>query len=233
MKPLSNKHKNLLSILGLILIIALFVIFSQLAQFYNKELISLMGDNIYGRIIYSLLLIIESIVAPLSFLPLVALASNLWGPFITGIITWISWVIGAVLIFFIGRKFRICLISKIIPLDKIAEAESYISENNYFWSIVLLRMIIPADLLSYALSLFSTIKFKTYFWTTLIGIAPFAFILTYLGVLPLIYQLIGILIIFLITFVGYKKSKNNKQRLKRLKKIRKELAKRYDKECKV
>ena len=50
-----------------------------------------------------------------------------------------------------------------------------------FMSVVLLRMVLPVDVLSYALGFFSDISLWRYTTATIIGIAPFAFIFAYAG----------------------------------------------------
>jgi len=60
--------------------------------------------------------------------------------------------------------------------------------QNLFWSVVLLRMALPVDVLSYGIGLFSKMSFSTYFWATLIGVVPFSFIYAYVGSLPVWYQ---------------------------------------------
>jgi len=61
-------------------------------------------------------------------------------------------------------------------------------------------MGIPVDILSYAVGLFTDIHAITYFWATLVGIVPFAFIFSYAGMFPWYLQIsafiIGIRIFF-------------------------------------
>jgi len=88
-------------------------------------------------------------------------------------------------------------------LEKISEIESKIPEKNLFWSIVFLRMVFPVDVLSYVLGLFSRVKFGTYFWASLIGIIPFAFVLSYVGTMPVYYQIYSFMILALIIILFY------------------------------
>lgn len=69
-------------------------------------------------------------------------------------------------------------------------------------------MIIPADILSYVLGLFSKIKFWPYFFATIIGMIPAAFLLSYLGSVKPLFQLIIFLIvgiIFLLWWIFHEK----------------------------
>jgi len=61
--------------------------------------------------------------------------------------------------------------------------------------------------------LFSNIKFKTYLTATIIGSLPFAFVFAYLGTLSVKWQILGIIISFILVgivlYTGYKMKKRN------------------------
>ena len=188
--------------LGILLIITLFVITSYLVRNNIETLQKIIGNNIYGMILYVFILITATVIAPLNAMPFVPIASNLWGWFLAGILSIIGWGLGALIAFWLAREFGLPLVKKIIPIKKIEELEKRIPQKNIFWSIIFLRMSIPVDILSYALGLFSHIRFKIYALATFIGIAPFAFIFAYLGALPIIYQINAYLFGTLIFLIG-------------------------------
>lgn len=190
------------SILGILIIIILFVLFSYFVQTNLGFFEDLIGEGVSGMLIYVLIKIIAIVVAPVSTLPLVSVASNLWGGFIAGVLNIIGWTIGAMIAFMLARKYGVDLIKKFVPIKKINKLEGRIPEENIFWSVVFLRMVIPVDILSYALGLFSKMKARDYLLATIIGIIPFAFILAYIGALPFYYQLIVLLIAGIILLVG-------------------------------
>ena len=146
--------------------------------------------------------IIATVIAPLSSVPLLPVVSSIYGWFIAGLLSVIGWTIGSVIAFWLARRYGMPLVKKIVSLESINNIEKRIPEDNLFWSIVFLRMVVPVDFLSYLLGLFSHIKYKTYFWATLIGVTPFAFILAYLGTLPLVYQIITFTIAAIFILVG-------------------------------
>ena len=80
-------------------------------------------------------------------------------------------------------------------MDQLYKLESKIPKENMFLSIIILRMTIPVDALSYALSLLSNVKFRTYAAATFIGIIPFSFAFAYLGTIPIYYQIFGLIVI--------------------------------------
>jgi len=192
---LSEKTK---SFLGILFILILFILSSYIVRTNIEFFNSLIGNNIYGIFVYILITIVAVVVAPISMTPLIPIVSNVFGWFPAGVFTFIGWTIGAFIVFFISRKYGVDLIKKFISLKHINKLESKIPKENLFIDIVLLRMIIPVDILSYALGLFSKIDFKTYALATMIGIIPFTFVLSYLGTVPIYYQFIGFFVIGLI-----------------------------------
>jgi len=55
---------------------------------------------------------------------------------------------------------------------------------------VLLRMVMPMDVISYVLGLFTDMKWSRYVVATALGVAPSAFVLAFLGKLTHAYELI-------------------------------------------
>ena len=192
---LSEKTK---AFLGILIILILFILSSYFVRENIEFVQNLIGNNFLGILIYISISIVAIVIAPISMMPLVPIAANLWGWFYSGIIHIIGWFIGSLIVFWISRKYGVPLIKKFVSLEKINKLESKIPKENLFLDIVLLRMIIPVDILSYALGLFSKVKFKTYFLATIIGLIPFAFAFSFLGTVPFYYQLIGFFVIGLI-----------------------------------
>ncbi len=195
-------NKKIKGIFELILIIAAFLFSSYIIQTNLLFLENLVTNDILGMIIYLILEISSIVIAPITTIPLIVIATNLWGWIATGILNIIGWMIGSWIAFIIARKYGIKIIRKFISLEKISEIEKKIPRKNIFWSIVLLRMIIPTDVLSYALGIFTKIKIRTYLLATLIGITPIAFLISYLGGIDIYIQIILVLIagIILILF---------------------------------
>jgi uncharacterized membrane protein YdjX (TVP38/TMEM64 family) len=202
-------------LLNLLIIIVLFTLSSFLVQ-TNLDFIKGIINKTWGMPIFVLLSIIEVVVAPISLLPLLPVASNLWGWFLTAILSIIGWTIGGTIAFLIARKYGVDFIKKFFSIKKIEELEKLIPSEHVFLGIILLRMAIPVDLLSYVLGLFSNIKTRDYILATFIGVIPFAFIFAYAGTLPFYYQLIILSIAFLVLLVGFyvKKKRDEKKNRK-------------------
>lgn len=195
--------KSTKTVLSLLLIIFLFLLASYLIQNNIGNIDDYIVDGYYGALIFVFIEIIATVFAPISAIPLLPLMSETYGWFIAGLLSIVGWTIGSVIAFMLARRYGAPLVRKLISLEKISEIEKKIPETNFFWSIVFLRMVLPVDILSYVLGLFSKVKFNIYFWATLIGITPFAFVLAYLGTLPLYYQVSFFITGILFLILGY------------------------------
>lgn len=183
------------------LIILAFVLVSYLVQTNLEFFQNLVGDGYNGMAIYVILTIVSVVFAPISTLPLLPIASALWGWFATAILSIFGWLAGAMIAFWLGRKYGVDLIKKFISMEKLQRYQKSIPETHLFLGIIVLRNIFPVDILSYALGIFSNVKMRTYFWATLIGILPGAFLLAYLGGLPFKYQLVSFGIFLILALI--------------------------------
>jgi uncharacterized membrane protein YdjX (TVP38/TMEM64 family) len=171
----------------------LFLASAYLTQVYKNDLVLLIGEgSLVGIAAYTCIAILTTVIAPLSSVPLLPVAANIWGPVVAAIASIIGWLLGALIAFGIGRRYGRGLVEKIVSKERLMSIEKRVPKENLFWSIVFLRIAVPVDVLSYVLGLFSNISWRTYTLATLIGITPFAFVLAYTGTLPLRYQLIAV-----------------------------------------
>lgn len=196
-------NSKIKAILELFVILLIFVFISYLVQSNLYFFQNLIGKNILtGIIIYFFIVILAIVVAPIASTPLIPVISNLWGWQLAVVVSVISWTIGSVIVFILCRKYGVKIVRRLVSLKEIHKFEKKIPEENLFLSTVFLRMIIPVDILSYALGLFSKIKFWQYTIATFIGIIPFTILLSYLGTIPFIYQIIILLITLIIILSG-------------------------------
>ena len=206
-------NKQLKSLAGILFIALLFMLVTYFSQEYTESIKNEIGSGIFSLATYIFLLILSDVVPPISSIPFIPIAVGIWGWFYTGIINIIGWSLGAYLCFILGRKYGVSLIKNLVPIEEISKIECKIPKKNFFLSVVLLRMAIPVDILSYALAIFTNMSFRNYMLATVLGIIPFSFIWAYLGYIPFVYQLIIFLIvsIIIITEVIFKKVKNKKR----------------------
>lgn len=205
-EKLLGKRLSPEEIVSMLAVVGLFIGASFLAQRYGyllEGMASFKGPT--GMLLYVLITIVAVVVAPISTFPLLPLAVSMWGSFFAALFSIIGWSIGAAIAFGLARRFGKPSIAKIVSLEKIQRIEKFIPERNIFASILLLRMAVPVDVLSYALGLFSSIPFKLYVVATIIGVAPFAFIFSYAVLIPLWLQALSFLLAIVILAIGYQR----------------------------
>lgn len=207
MESAKNKIKTFIPIA---IIVALFIVSAFYSQKYAEEAeIFVERGGLLGMAAYAMVAIMATVAAPVSAAPLIPIAASAWGVATTALLSIFGWTAGSLIAFAIGRRYGLPLVQKFVSGQKLEKLHKHIPHEKVFWSVVLLRVMIPVDLLSYALGIFGVLDWKRYTLATVIGISPFAFIFAYLGTLPVSYQLFsipaGILLIFIIYISGGKK----------------------------
>lgn len=211
-----NNKKVLGAVISILLISFLFVIASILSSIFENNIKQFVeAGSFISKVLYVLITSVAIVIAPVSTFPLMPIASHVWGWFVAGILSIAGWVIGSQIAFLLARRFGKSFVEKFFSLKKLHSFENYFTSKNLFWTVVLLRMMLPVDLLSYALGLFSKISTKSFFFSTLIGVTPFAFIFSYTGGLSTGLQIIALIeiaaflgVIYIIKKVIIDKNKN-------------------------
>lgn len=194
------RRENYKQIFSFLLIAGLFVFASYLAQQNIEEVKSLITrGGAWSLVLYVLAGITATVFAPLTSIPLIPLVVQVWGVFLTSILSLVSWTIGSLGAFWVSRKFGESIVSKFESINRIREIASRVPEEKMFWYLIFLRTTIPVDILSYGLGIFTKISWRMFFLTTFIGIIPATFLFSYVGSLSLQLQiplvLIGTLVI--------------------------------------
>ena len=207
---METKKNKIKAVIPVAIIVALFVVSAFYSQKYGEEAkIFVERGGVFGMVAYIVIAVIATVAAPISAAPLIPIAANVWGVAITAALSILGWTIGSLIAFAIGRRYGLPLAQKFFSVRNLESIHKHIPKEKIFWSVVLLRIMIPVDLLSYALGIFGVLGWRRYMLVTIIGITPFAFIFAYLGTLPVSYQLFsipaGILLIFIVYASGWKK----------------------------
>jgi len=157
----------------------------------NEDAIKTFIDQkpFWGVFLYIVLNILDAVLAPGATLPLIPVAAHVWGQVPAAIVTTAGWTAGSLIAFLIARQWGYPLVKKLTSPDRLKQLKKYIPED-LFWSIVLLRLVLPMDVMSYVLGLFTDITWPKYALATALGLTPSAFVLAYLGKLPNAYGLI-------------------------------------------
>ncbi len=176
---------------SLLWVLFLFVAAIGLTRFYETPIGAVLGD--YGRLGFLVFFLTTAlaVVLPLfSNLPLVPFAVLLWGPWPTALILILGWVAGASISFQLAKRLQAPMIRHFPSVSRFAPIDRLIDAKHHIWSLVLLRMTFPMDILSYVLGLFSrkTSGLENAL-STAIGGAPFALLFAFFPALPITYQL--------------------------------------------
>ncbi len=197
------------SILTGFIILLLFVIAEIITKLYSTEITILIESyGIEGKLLFTALAMIAVVIPVWSNLFLLPFGVVTWGPFLTAVFCIAGWFFGSIVSFFIARTNKEWLLTKYPSLRKYEFIDTLVPAKHVFWSLIFLRMTMPVDILSYGLGLFSKkILWKQNAITTLIGITPFAFIFSYIGIFTLQTQLLifGITLSAFVLFVSLRR----------------------------
>jgi uncharacterized membrane protein YdjX (TVP38/TMEM64 family)/copper chaperone CopZ len=135
---------------------------------------------VLGAAVYLVAVAASVVLLPLSSLPFLPFAAHLYGVWLTALLSAAGWWVGSLIAFQIARLGRRYL-ERLSSLETLDRLERRIPGDVGFGGIVILRMIFPVDIVSFALGLLNELRFSTYAIASLIGILPFALVWSYAG----------------------------------------------------
>ena len=190
-------------IVAIIFLLVLFVVAGYYSSVYEGFLIRSIGQyGILGMALYVVGALIAEIIPSIVFLPLVPVAVTLWGSFLAAILSIIAWTLGSAIIFLLVRRYGHPLVARLLGEGKLKAVVKMLPTHHIFLGVVLMRVALPVDLVSYALGLFNIMSFKAYLAATFIGIVPFAFAFSYFSDTDILFQIsafaAGIILLVLI-----------------------------------
>jgi uncharacterized membrane protein YdjX (TVP38/TMEM64 family) len=189
-----SRNHLIKEIASLIVFGIVFVTVSFLAQHYKTQLADIVESgglvSVGGFVLLTAIFVV--FIIPLDIAFLIPIGASLWGPIPTGLMSITGWGLGASIAFGIARFFGVPVVERIIGLEQIRAVAKRIPKHNLFWSVMILRMLVPVDILSYALGLFSTMSWSSYVLATAIGVSPLGFYFAYAGALPFWYQILAV-----------------------------------------
>ena len=134
----------------------------------------------WGPLILILGMVLAVVISPIPSLPLDLAAGAVFGPYLGTAYVVIGAEIGAILSFLIGRALGRDVISKLLRVD-VTFCEK--CSNHHLGVLIFVSRLLPVfsfDVISYGAGL-TTMSLRTFAWTTLLGMIPSTFALTYLG----------------------------------------------------
>jgi len=189
--------------IGTTVIVLLFIVSAFFSHTYNAEISGYMQNyQILGIFVYIFAGFISTIIAPISSVFLIPVAVAIWGPLLTALFSIFSWGFGSVVAYFLARTFGRPLVDHVADLSKVDTVARVLPQKKLFIWIVLARMAMPVDVLSYALGLFIAVPYTTYTLATIIGITPFAFIFSYASSAPPLYTAGAIILALIAALLG-------------------------------
>lgn len=170
--------------------IVVFVVLAQGAQMHKEILESLVLRTGYAGIItYIGLLVLAVVAAPISTGFLLPIAANSWGPLLAAVFSLCGWTLGAAVAFWLSRRYGLRFVGHLGAVQRLREVEAALPRRHAFLMVLLLRAAFPVEVFSYAIGVFSTMRFVPYFVATVIGIMPFTFLLSYASVASIPFQI--------------------------------------------
>lgn len=139
------------------------------------------GHTLASYSVFVLLLFVATVCMPVTIMPIIPVVAPIFGPFLTGVLSVIGWTAGAAVAFLIARTFGRPILERFVPLRKLDEAIAKVPPETRFFTIVLIRMTLPVDIMSYAIGLSTSIAFWPYLAATVIGVTWFSFAIAYMG----------------------------------------------------
>ena len=171
-------------------ILALFVLAGRLAGAYEDTLVRSIGQfGLLGMAVYIVVATVAVIIPIFDFLLFMPVAVTLWGSFLAALLSIVAWVLGAMVAFLLARRYGHPLVHRLMSGKKLARMAHIVPAHHMFFGVILLRIILPIDLVSYFLGLFDLIRFGPYVVATIAGITPFAFAFAYLSGAHVMFQL--------------------------------------------
>jgi len=204
MDYLEVKDKIKIVLLVSILVISL-IFFKNIAAFYESmesQLLSL--GYFHGSLVFIGFMVLCVMLTPIPYSQFAVVAGAVFGPWLGLIITLFSATLGAVLAFWIGRKFLHNFFFKKFNKNriyrKILEDEHHAVLKYIFISRLMPQA--PFDIVSY-FSGITTIKTYKFALVTLLGVLPLTFVLVFFGNYVESYRVLGISLLIFLGIVYY------------------------------
>jgi uncharacterized membrane protein YdjX (TVP38/TMEM64 family) len=181
-----------------------------LMRAHAKDIVQLINQHpFWGLSLYVILNVFDAVMAPGATLPLIPVAARVWGRVPAALITTAGWTLGSLIAFLIARRWGYPIVKKLTSRRRIRELARYVP-SDLFWSIALLRLVMPMDALSYVVGLLTEMSWQRYMLATALGLTPSAFVLTYVGRLRHAYEImmfgVGVVVVVVATLIARRRS---------------------------
>jgi uncharacterized membrane protein YdjX (TVP38/TMEM64 family) len=174
-----------LAVVASILIVAVWLVRSHaesITHFIDQH-------RFQGVAVYLVLNIIDAVIAPGATLPLIPIVARAWGHVPAALVTTLGWTMGSLVAFYVARRWGSPIVRKLTSMERVNRLRRYVPKHP-FWTVVVLRLVMPMDVISYVLGLFTNMSWASYGLATGLGLTPSAFVLAYIGRMPRAFDVI-------------------------------------------
>lgn len=184
--------------------LGLFVLGLALAEHFQAPLLRYVEHwKLLGEFVFVLSSALAVLLPAASNLALLPLAVAAWGPLPAAGWLLLGWTLGSVLAFALARTARPFVLRHWPGVAQVADVERLVHQQHRLFSLVVLRMSFPVDVLSHALGLFGRhTTAGEVGLSTALGAAPFALLFAYVPTLPLAMQAL-VLVLSALAFVAH------------------------------
>ncbi|MEO3215536.1 MULTISPECIES: TVP38/TMEM64 family protein [unclassified Romboutsia] len=219
MIKIDNKLKNISVKIGVsLLVIGIYLFIPQINKGINQMMFYLsmlnidaikeyiLSFGILAPIISFLLMILQSVAAPLPAFLITFANAALFGWVKGAMLSWTSSMVGAALCFYIARFLGRDVVIKLTSKYALDNIDNFF--DKYGKHTILIARLLPFisfDLVSYAAGL-TSMKFSSFFIATGIGQLPATIIYSYVGDMltgSLKFVVTGLMILFALSILGY------------------------------
>lgn len=141
----------------------------------------ILSFGIWAPVISFLLMVLQSVAAPLPAFLITFANAGLFGWVKGAILSWTSAMAGAGLCFAIARFYGRGAVEKLVPSKALAEVDIFF-EHYGKWAVLMARLLpfVSFDIVSYAAGL-TSMSFWSFMWATGLGQLPATLIYSYVG----------------------------------------------------
>lgn len=197
--------KHALTAIAIILLIALIsLLMVQFMGVASERFVAESGDQqVLVALVFTAFMFIATVAAPVAASPTIPLAAAVVHPAIIAALSVLAWTAGAVVAFLLSRHFGRPLLHRLVDMEKLHRYEERVPPGLDFFGLILLRILVPVDLLSYAIGLVSKMPLGRYTLATAIGVTPFSVIFAYGGaaILAADYRTLTVIVVAAIALI--------------------------------
>lgn len=165
----------------------------------------ILSFGVWAPIISFLLMVFQSLIAPLPAFIITFANAGLFGWWQGAILSWSSAMVGAALCFWIAKYFGRDVVAKVASKGSLEKVDVFFDKYGKY-AVVIARLLpfISFDIVSYAAGL-TSMSFWSFFWATGIGQLPATIVYSYVGGMltgSVKAFVMGLLILFSLSTLG-------------------------------